>query len=92
MEKMKVLKNDAVVHLPIGTAFYLKLKDLLVYLTEDKTDEQIKEFEVAINEKKEITEDWMAHLFTVVLLIRALEDKAEADGFLEDKEITLPEN
>ena len=92
MEKMKVLKNDAVVHLPIGTAFYLKLKDLLVYLTEDKTDEQIKEFEVAINEKKEITEDWMAHLFTVVLLIRALEDKAETDGQLEEKEIILPEN
>ena len=56
------------------------------------TDEQIKEFEVAINEKKEITEDWMAHLFTVVLLIRALEDKAETDGQLEEKEITLPEN
>lgn len=92
MEKMKVLKNDAVVLLPIGTAFYIKLKELLVYLAEDKTDEQIKEFEVAINEKKEITEDWMAHLFTVVLLIRALEDKAETDGQLEEKEITLPEN
>jgi hypothetical protein len=92
MEKMKVLKNDAVVLLPIGTAFYIKLKELLVYLAEDKTDEQIKEFEVAINEKKEITEDWMSHLFTVVLLIRALEDKAETDGQLEEKEITLPEN
>jgi len=92
MEKMKVLKNDAVVLLPIGTAFYIKLKELLVYLAEDKTDEQIKEFEVAINEKKEITEDWMSHLFTLVLLIRALEDKAETDGQLEEKEITLPEN
>jgi hypothetical protein len=92
MEKMKVLKNDAIVLLPIGTAFYIKLKELLVYLAEDKTDEQIKEFEVAINEKKEITEDWMSHLFTVVLLIRALEDKAETDGQLEEKEITLPEN
>jgi hypothetical protein len=92
MEKMKVLKSDAIIHLPIGTAFYLKLKDLLVYLTEDKTDEQIKDFETAILEKKEITEDWMAHLFTVVLLIRALEDKAETDGQLEEKEITLPEN
>jgi hypothetical protein len=92
MEKMKVFKSDAVVHLPIGTAFYLKLKDLLVFLMEDKTDEQIKEFETAIVEKKEITEDWMAHLFTVVLLIRALEDKAEVDGFLEEKDVTLPEN
>jgi hypothetical protein len=92
MEKMKVFKSDAVVYLPIGTAFYLKLKDLLVFLMEDKTDEQIKEFETAIIEKKEITEDWMAHLFTVVLLIRALEDKAEVDGHLEEKNVTLPEN
>lgn len=92
MEKMKVFKRDAVVHLPIGTAFYLKLKDLLVFLMEDKTDEQIKEFETAIIEKKEITEDWMAHLFTIVLLIRALEDKAEVDGFLEEKDVNLPEN
>ena len=61
-------------------------------MTEDKTDEQIKEFEVAINEKKEITEEWMSHLFTVVLLIRAIEDKAAEDGLMEEKEITLPEN
>ena len=56
MEKMKVLKNDAVVHLPIGTAFYLKLKDLLVYLTEDKTDEQIKELREICKEMHEIEE------------------------------------
>lgn len=92
MEKMNVLKRDAIVKLPIGTAFYIKLKELLVYMTEDKTDEQIKEFEAAINEKKEITEEWMSHLFTVVLLIRAIEDKAAEDGLMEEKEITLPEN
>lgn len=92
MEKMKVLKHDAVVNLPIGTAFYLKIKELLVHLAEDKTDDQIKEFEKAIVEKKEITEEWMSHLFTVVLLVRAIEDKAEDLGLLEEKEITLPEN
>jgi hypothetical protein len=92
MEKMKVIKNDAVVNVAIGTAFYLKLKDLLVHLAEDKTEDQIKEFETAIVEKKEITEDWMSHLFTVVLLVRAIEDKAEESGLIEEKEVTLPEN
>ena len=92
METMKGLKQDAVVHLPIGTSFYVKLKELLVHLAEDKTDQQIKDFEIAINEKKEINEEWMSHLFTVVLLIRAIEDKAEESGLLEDKEITLPDN
>ncbi len=55
---------------------------------EDKTDEQIKDFEIAINEKKEITEEWMVHLFTVVLLIRAIEDKAEENGLLEDVDVS----
>jgi hypothetical protein len=92
MEKMKGLKQDAVVNLPIGTSFYVKLKELLVFLAEDKTEQEIKDFEIAINEKKEINEEWMSHLFTVVLLIRAIEDKAEETGLLEDKEITLPDN
>ena len=92
MEKMKGLKKDAVVNLPIGTSFYVKLKELLVFLAEDKTDDQIKEFETAIVEKKEITEEWMSNLFTVVLLIRAIEDKAEESGLLEDKEVTLPDS
>jgi hypothetical protein len=92
MEKMKGLKKDAVVNLPIGTSFYVKLKELLVFLAEDKTDDQIKEFETAIVEKKEITEEWMSNLFTVVLLIRAIEDKAEESGLLEDKEVTLQDS
>jgi hypothetical protein len=88
MEKMKGLKTDAVINLPIGSSFYVKLKELLVFLAEDKTDEQIKDFEIAINEKKEITQEWMAHLFTVVLLIRAIEDKAEENDLLEDVDIS----
>lgn len=92
MEKMKGLKKDAVVLLPIGTSFYIKLKELLVFLAEDKTEDQIKDFEVAISEKKEINEEWMAHLFTVVLLVRAIEDKAEETGLIEDVEITLPDS
>jgi len=92
MEKMKGLKKDAVVNLPIGTSFYVKLKELLVFLAEDKTDDQIKEFETTIVEKKEITEEWMSNLFTVVLLIRAIEDKAEESGLLEDKEVTLQDS
>jgi hypothetical protein len=88
MEKMKGLKSDAIVNLPIGSSFYVKLKELLVFLAEDKTDDQIKEFETAINEKKEITEEWMAHLFTVVLLVRAIEDKAEETGLLTDVDVS----
>lgn len=88
METVKVLKPDAVVSIPIGSSFYVKLKELLGYFTETRTEEELQQFDTLLKEKKEITEDWMNHMTTVILLIRAFEEKADELGLITDQELT----
>jgi hypothetical protein len=74
--------------MPVVTTDFADLSDfgdLIYYSTADKF---VNNLEIAINEKKEITQEWMAHLFTVVLLIRAIEVKAEENNLLEEVDVS----
>lgn len=87
METTKLLKHDAVVNLPIGSAFYVKLKELLMFMAGERTEEELLQLQDAISNQKEVSEEWMIHFTTLAMLIRAIEDKADKDGLLEDRVI-----
>jgi len=88
MDTAKILKHDAVINLPVGSAFYVRLKELLVFMAESYTEQQLKEFESIVAQKGELTDEWMVHMTTLVLLIRAIEDKAEENGLIVDATTT----
>lgn len=88
METAKVLKHDTVIDLRIGSSFYVRLKELLGYLTDNVSEEDLEEFDRIIKAKEEIKKDWMAHMTTVILLIKAFEEKAEKEGYIVDQDIT----
>jgi hypothetical protein len=79
MEKM--LKSDAIIDIPIGSAFYGRLKECLVFFAQSYTNEQLIEFEKVVNDNLEMA-DWMKHLSTIMILESAIEEKADKMGLI----------
>lgn len=89
--KIKMIKQDAIIKIEIGTEFLQKLQHLLLYITNDITTEQLEDYKKIIEEKREFTEDWMQPLSTVSILLREIEMKAVEQGFTYDADIdSLP--
>ena len=82
--KIKMIKNDAIIKIEIGTEFLQKLQHLLLHITNDVSNEQLEEYKKLIEEKEELTEEWMESLYTISVLLREIETKAIEQGFTYD--------
>lgn len=74
---VKVIKSDAQIAITFGVPFIQKLQSLLLYLSEDKSLEELKAFQELTEKQEELTEPWMQHLYTMIMLIREIELTAE---------------
>lgn len=90
-----MIKKDAVVNLPIGTSFLLRIQQLLAYLIQDISTEQIEEFQRLVQENPtgDLSEQWMEQLKTITILITSIEKEAIAQGvtYEEDTETITPQ-
>ena len=82
--KIKMIKHDAVIKIEIGTAFVKKIQQLLFFIANDKTKEQLEEYRKLVEEKKDLPEEWMQHLYTISILISEVETQADKQGFTYD--------
>lgn len=82
-----VFKKNAQVPLTFGTSFITRVQELLVYLTNQHTPEEIEEFNKLAKEQKELT-GWMRQHATVCLLLAAIENAASANGQLTEAPAT----
>jgi hypothetical protein len=85
--KVTLLKKDALVSIKIGTGFLKKLQDALMDVSANRSEEELKELENLIKEKKELTESWMDTVFTLSLLIRSIEEEALNQGLTYEEDV-----
>jgi len=82
-----MIKSDAAIQVTFGSAFIQKIQAIVVHMVNERTDEELTEFQRLAVAKEELTLDWMEHLSTMMLLMNEIETKAEEQGFTFDADI-----
>jgi hypothetical protein len=88
MSNIKMIKKDAAIQVTIGSGFMQKIQAIVVHMVNERTDEELAEFQRLAIAKEELTLDWMEHLSTMMLLMNEIESKAEEQGFTYEADIT----
>lgn len=81
--KITVFKKDAILELKFKVDFYQRLVFLLQYVVRGKTEEELLNAAEQMN-KKEITEEWVAHYETLLYAVKGTEEFALGNGLLEE--------
>ena len=94
MIKVKELKNDAVVQVPVSKGYYIMVKNLAYILLnkmlqDKKSEDYLKE--IGTKTYTELDDDQKA-MQTVTLLIAEIEAQAVIQKQFEEKEILQPED
>ena len=87
MSNIKMIKQDATIQVTFGSGFIQKIQAIVVHMVNERTDEELAEFQRQAVAKEELTLDWMEHLFTMMLLMNEIEIQAEEQGFTYDADI-----
>lgn len=88
MSNIKMIKKDASIQVTFGSGFIQKIQAIVVHMVNERTDEELAEFQRLATAKEELTLEWMEHLSTMMLLMNEIETKAEEQGFTYDADIT----
>lgn len=83
MDKIKMIKKDAIVDIKIGTGFLQKLQQLLISLTADLSPEQLelyKKESESLKNLDDFSEPWMLSITTLSILLKEIESEAEKQG------------
>lgn len=97
MPTIKMMKKDAVFPVQIGAGMVQRLQQLMMSLASQRTPEELDRYRKSVFSSKspDLEESWMEDLFTVSMLVSAIEMEAEKAGVLYEKdidEITQPES
>ena len=91
MDKIKMIKPDAIIDIKIGTGFLQQIQQLLMFLAKDLTPEQLEQYKKEADEKVPFTEEWMSHITTISILLKEIETKADEQGFTYEEELSTTE-
>jgi len=89
MSNIKMIKSDAAIQVTFGSAFIQKIQAIVVHMVNERSDEELAEFQRLAMAKEDLTLDWMEHLSTMMLLMNEIETKAEEQGFTYDADVNL---
>lgn len=80
-----VIRPEALVQISIATGFIHRLQQLSVSMASERTQEEIDQFIELLNQGVlEFEESWMNNYFTVMMLLRAIDDAAMKQGFVDN--------
>jgi hypothetical protein len=88
MEKIKLIKPDAIIDIKIGTGFLQQIQHVLMFLAKDLTTEQLTQYKKEAEEKVPFSEEWMTHITTVSILLKEIETKAEEQGYTYEGDVS----
>lgn len=71
-----MIRKDAVIPIEIGAGFYSRLQQMLSFMVKEKTEEEIKAMQEALNANAADPESWHFHYETLLSLCQALDAKA----------------
>lgn len=84
LEKIKVIKKDAVVSIDVNTNFYLRMLDVAHYLLQTKTKEEIEEVNKVLGDN-EISDHFARSLQTVYIFVNSFKNAAFEQNATEEK-------
>lgn len=87
MNTVKMLKHDALIPIKFGTGFVQRLQSMMMSLASQRTEEEIQLFQKLLKEGQELPEAWMEHIETLSILLKEIDQSAEANGFIIEKSI-----
>ncbi len=83
-----MIKKDAVINVKIGTGFLKKIQDILIEMTSSRTEEEMDVFKTCLENKTAFPESWMENAYTLILLIRSIEEESISQGLTYEEDIT----
>jgi hypothetical protein len=84
MDKIKMIKKDALINITIGAGMLQKLQKIMFGIAAELSPEQLEEYKKEMENFKqgdEFSEPWMESLTTISILITECEKEAEKQGF-----------
>lgn len=85
-DKIKVIEPTAVVDISIGTEYYKRIQDLVMFLLKDVSDEDLKDALQQINNSN-ITTEWVKHYETLLIFASSYENKILDAGFFKEVDL-----
>jgi len=73
---LEMIRKDAIIPIEVGAGFYSRLQQMLAFMVKDKTEEEIKAMQDALNAGVSTPETWHYHYDTLLSLCQALDSKA----------------
>lgn len=86
--QVEIIMPSAIVEIKMSTGYYQKIQAIVGFLVTGKTNEQMQNAHTQVKEQA-ITEDWVNHYETILILCREFETRAKEQGFI--KSVTLEE-
>lgn len=80
---INVIREDAIVNIPMSTGFYKRIQTLLNFFLEGKTKEDFERAHESIKAQK-ITEAWVFHYETLLVLCNEFEKTAKSHNFIDE--------
>lgn len=78
-QTIEMIRKDALIPVTIGTGFYARLREVLLFSIQHKTQEEILDANKQI-ESGNVTEDWVRHYETMAVLCKEIEKQATENG------------
>jgi hypothetical protein len=85
-QMIDVIKEDAICEIKMSTGYYKRIQQAIGFIIEDKPVSVIQDAHKSIAERK-ITEQWVYHYETLLILCKEFEKDARAKGFIEQMTI-----
>jgi len=85
---VEVIMPSAIVEIKMSTGYYQKVQAIVGFFVKGKTSEQMQEAHNQIKDQN-ITEEWVGHYETILILCREFESKAQEQGFVQ--KVTIEE-
>lgn len=76
-QTVEMIRKDAVIPIEIGAGFYARLQHLLAFMVQDRTEEEIKEMQEALNSNVIKPDSWHYHYNTMLSMCQALDKQAQ---------------
>lgn len=80
---VNVIREDAIVNIPMSTGYYKRIQTLLNFFLEGKTKEDFERAHESIKAQK-ITEAWVWHYETLLVLCNEFEKTARSHNFIDE--------
>lgn len=86
-DKITLIKKDAQIPIIIGTGFLSRLQQALLFLVDNKSNEELDTLTEHIKNENIPIDTWMYHFETISLIIREIETNAIKKGLTEEMDV-----